>query len=75
MAQFFDAFYSALFFRPTTIWRFRAAMTVQPKVTMALIGSIFVANAALSLAGLESAERAWLREMQHRPYSWCGSSR
>ena len=41
-------------------------MTVRFKLTMASIAVILVANAALSLVGLEYAERAWLREVQYR---------
>lgn len=41
-------------------------MTVRFKLTMATIAVILVANAVLSLVGLEYAERAWLREVQYR---------
>ena len=41
-------------------------MTVRFKLTMASIAAILVANAALSLVGMEYAERAWLREVQYR---------
>ena len=41
-------------------------MTVRFKLTMATIAVILVANAALSLVGLEYAERIWLREVQYR---------
>lgn len=41
-------------------------MTVRFKLTMATIAVMLVANAALSLVGLEYAERAWLREVQYR---------
>jgi two-component system, NtrC family, sensor kinase len=41
-------------------------MTVRFKLTMATIAVILVANAVLSLVGLEYAERAWLSEVQYR---------
>jgi len=40
-------------------------MTIRFKLTMASIAVILVANAVLSLVGLEYAERAWLREVQY----------
>ena len=41
-------------------------MTVRFKLTMASIAVILVANAVLSIVGLEYAERVWLREVQSR---------